>query len=92
MLHSMGNTAKRREQIAEILAEGDAIPPAQIPASHVELVNERLARFDRGETKALESAEVWAYLRAQSKARARPARKKVTPKRRSGKAPRRRTR
>ena len=59
--------AKRREQLAEILAEGDAVPPAAIPESHVQLVQRRLEDLARGNVTPLESEQVWAQLRGRSR-------------------------
>jgi Mg-chelatase subunit ChlD len=66
--------ARRREQLAEILAEGDAVPPAAIPESHVQLVERRLEHLARGNVTPLESEQVWAQLRSRSSRR--PVRRK----------------
>ncbi len=71
--------ARRREQLAEILAEGDAVPPAAIPESHVQLVHQRLENLARGNVTPLESEQVWAQLRGRS-SRGPVRRKKVARK------------
>jgi hypothetical protein len=64
-------TRRRSEQLAEILVESGPVPPPEVPESHIALVHERLAEIDAGEVQLLQSADVWARLRACSKARAR---------------------
>ncbi len=66
--------ARRHEQLAEILAEGDAVPPAAIPESHVQLVQRRLEHLAGGNVTPMESEQVWAQLRSRSSRR--PVRRK----------------
>ena len=68
MLHPMGSTAKRREQLAEILAEGDAPHETPIPASHAALIDERAALIDAGRMELIPSDEAHARLIAVAQA------------------------
>jgi hypothetical protein len=69
-------------KLADILAEGDAGPPATIPDSHVQLVQRRLEDLARRNVTPLESEQVWAQLRSRS-SRRRVRRKKVAGKARA---------
>jgi hypothetical protein len=64
----MGSTAKRREQLAEILAEGDAPHETPIPPSHAALIDERAALIDAGKMELIPSDEAHARLIAVAQA------------------------
>ena len=64
MLLPMGSTTKRREQLAEILAEGEAPIDAPVPASHAALLDERAALIDAGKMELIPSEEAHARLMA----------------------------
>ena len=89
MLPSMGSTAKRREQLAEILAEGDAPHQTPIPSSHAALIDERAALIDAGRMQLIPSDEAHARLIAVAQANLVEASgaKPRTTKRAAAKAP-----
>ena len=68
MLRHVGSTVKRREQLAEILAEGVGSSEAPIPASHAALLDERAALIDAGREELIPGDEAHARLMAVAQA------------------------
>jgi hypothetical protein len=71
--HPMGK--KRALQLAGLMAEGNAPPPAleAVPESHAALVTERLRAFDAGEVQAVPGSEVRTRLMARAVSNIRTA-------------------